>query len=819
MIKQNRIYKGGSDNIPKPSSVDKKNRGFISRFFAGIGNVMKRISWGSLILFVLTFIYLSGIGMYAHANGVFLIDESFYTKEAYLKLISGDFGSQHTSVSSYVADQYLTQVAFSVYFAMGISSMALSWFTFQLIVAAATGSKIVLHASKIVSLLILNFLVITPMFETTTASGLTYKKPIITYLGESIIGSVFGEGDKMSETDFGEEKEIPAVRLAPPQAYIDIFTEVTELVLKTEFVAGEEYNINVVKDNGQYKINFRIGGKEILLSMSTNNDLNAQAYNIGIDLAEKEKEYVIAFFNDVVLNAIRTKEALIGVDTREQSSTSIISTAKNTFNYESNYPMVYTEYCDNLFYNVDKEMNEAQLSEFVRISSMCASRTHITEHYKNDFYDYREVFEETTELKKGKAALFGNQALQMTTDDIIRNSVKTCKSGGYLACTHTVALSAFEDRVRNLKNGIMTSFIRMILPLTQDLSSAEGLQNTLKLTTTNKLSNNFMDLSSGEVIATIKFTTQAAEMVEGEVTDLLNLVDISKLDTSMFSSDNVAKTLIGRDTADVWGRLATCSLFPSQIKNGYRCLRPSIELTNAAIGFGQMAIRAYVLKQTIDSGVSNKNADFGFAKKMMGDKSNLITGSVLAYATDRPFIESEYYAADTINNLMIANLILSFADPSGVASSFIANFLGMIAKVFGILALSILTFVYIIPMTYFRHMFDSLKTMLTLGTIAPVAITVDAINGDMTNTPKKIIQESVLFLTFVMVAVQGLNYMDIVLINVMSGLMTDDLLAYKSLDHFTSVYPVLVLGFILFAFICLKSIKVEMDEVRKLRAE
>ena len=237
----------------KENEFSKKNI-----FFRIVGSVFKRAkktlaNIGGLL--VIALVLLSGIGMYAHANGFFSIDEAYYTKDAYLKLISGDFGS-HTSVSSYVADQYLTEVAFSVYFGAAITAPIFFWFLFQLIVSVMTNSKVMLNATKMILLLLIVGLLNTPLIKTTTSNGLSYKKPTITYLFEEMTGSVVEQADKMSHEDYGQLKEVPEVKLAPELAYYDFYNNLTKLMLKTDLTKDREYVINISQLNGKYEIKF-----------------------------------------------------------------------------------------------------------------------------------------------------------------------------------------------------------------------------------------------------------------------------------------------------------------------------------------------------------------------------------------------------------------------------------------------------------------------------------------------------------------------------------------------------------------------------------
>ncbi|NMT18674.1 hypothetical protein HKA99_30480, partial [Vibrio parahaemolyticus] len=75
-------------------------------------------------------------------------------------------------------------------------------------------------------------------------------------------------------------------------------------MLKTDFVQGVEHQIKVYEEAGEYYMRFKMGSKYLKTRLASNEDLNAKAYNIGVDLKTLEKEYVIAYFTDLVNHAI-----------------------------------------------------------------------------------------------------------------------------------------------------------------------------------------------------------------------------------------------------------------------------------------------------------------------------------------------------------------------------------------------------------------------------------------------------------------------------------------------------------------------------------
>ncbi|EPS0664307.1 hypothetical protein ACVBER_004770, partial [Vibrio parahaemolyticus] len=251
--------------------------------------IFKAIGKGLLRTIIILAVMFLSLGLYAHANGFFAANDYNYTFEAYQKLISGEFG-MHTSVSSALADQYALHNSFAVYFSYSIVGVALLWFIFQWIVSTKTKSENSSnHALKIIMCLSAAAFLNTPIAETKTPNGLVYKKPLITVMFESLVGDVLTQAGEMSERDYGQLVEIPEIKLAPELAYYDSFREFSVLMLKTDFVQGVEHQIKVYEESGEYYMRFKMGSKYLKIRLASNEDLNAKAYNIGVDLKTLEK--------------------------------------------------------------------------------------------------------------------------------------------------------------------------------------------------------------------------------------------------------------------------------------------------------------------------------------------------------------------------------------------------------------------------------------------------------------------------------------------------------------------------------------------------
>ncbi|EGR0642258.1 hypothetical protein E5T97_22665 [Vibrio vulnificus] len=661
----------------------------------------------------------------------------------------------------------------------------------------------------------------TPVVETKTPNGLVYKKPIITVMFESLVGDVLTQAGEMSERDYGQLVEIPEIKLAPELAYYDSFREFSVLMLKTDFVEGVEHQIKVYEENGEYYMRFKMGSKYLKFRLASNQDLNAKAYNIGVDLKSLEKEYVIAYFTDLVNHSIRVRNALNGVNIESNSTISKGFLGSNDFDQISNYSMDYKKYCDSIYDAVPDRLNEYGLNEYIEVAAKCASKNHISKHYKNPFYDYETVMFTNTELKRGFVANFGNdrQSLKMNVDNLIVKTQQMCSSGSYLACTPSVTIATYEDKVRNLKLDIFTPIVRMFAPLTFSMNDSYNLQTSRKIEGEIVLSTDFEDYSSyyakSEPISTISFTPVAAQRMQQDLDGIFNYIDLDMIDLSKIDQDLVVRTLFGKDTKEVWGRLTTCSFNPSQIKDGYRCMRPTVELSNAAIGFGQMAVRAYLLA-TVNTSDSYDQSVFKTNKNMFGGKVNLLKISAIGYATNEPFIDSPYYAADTMNNMIIAKVIIEMVNPNNVASEMIAEIFYTIAKVFGLVSVSIFLFAYAIPTIYFKHLFMSLQELLVHQIIAPLSVAVWSVNADPLYVFKELVKACLKFLTFVAVCIMGFHYMDLILMAVIEQMLEYQVMEWQGITHFIAVYTSKLLSFVLSAFVILKSLRKELDEVNQM---
>ncbi|WP_229618881.1 hypothetical protein [Vibrio parahaemolyticus] len=810
-----RIFKGRDsksfkDKVTKTKSISSLPK----RIFKAIGKGFLRTT------IILAVMFLS-LGLYAHANGFFAANDYNYTFEAYQKLISGEF-EMHTSVSSALADQYALHNSFAVYFSYSIVGVALLWFIFQWIVSTKTKSvNSSNHAMKIILCLSAAAFLNTPVVETKTPNGLVYKKPLITVMFESLVGDVLTQAGEMSERDYGQLVEIPEIKLAPELAYYDSFREFSVLMLKTDFVEGIEHQIKVYEESGEYYMRFKMGSKYLKFRLASNEDLNAKAYNIGVDLKTLEKEYVIAYFTDLVNHSISVRNALNGVNVVSNSTISKGFLGSNDFDQISNYSMDYKKYCDSIYDAVPERLNEYGVNEYIEVAAKCASKNHISKHYQNPFYDYETVMFTNTELKRGFVANFGNnrQSLKMNVDTLIVKTQQMCSSGSYLACAPSITIAAYEDKVRNLKLDIFTPIVRMFAPLTFSMNDSYNLQTSRKIEGEIVLSTDFEDYSSyyakSEPISTIPFTPIAAQRMQQDLDGIFNYIDLDMIDLSKIDQELVVKTLIGIDTKEVWGRLTTCSFNPSQIKDGYRCMRPTVELSNAAIGFGQIAVRAYLLATVNTSDGYDQNV-FKTNKNMFGGKVNLLKTSAIGYATNEPFIDSPYYAADTMNNMIIAKIIIEMVNPNNVASEMIAEIFYTIAKVFGFVSVSIFLFVYAIPTIYFKHLFMSLQELLVHQIIAPLSVAVWSVNADPLHVFKELVKACLKFLTFVAVCVMGFHYMDLILMAVIEQMLEYQVMEWQGITHFIAVYTSKLLSFVLSAFVILKSLRKELDEVNEM---
>ncbi|MCW7973072.1 hypothetical protein BC468_20425 [Vibrio parahaemolyticus] len=483
--------------------------------------------------------------------------------------------------------------------------------------------------------------------------------------------------------------------------------------------------------------------------------------------------------------------------------------------------MDYKKYCDSIYDDVPERLNEYGLNEYIEVAAKCASKNHISKHYQNPFYDYDTVMFTNTELKRGFVANFGNdrQSLKMNVDTLIVKAQQMCSSGSYLACAPSVSIAAYEDKVRNLKLDIFTPIVRMFAPLTFSMDDSYNLQTSRKIEGEIVLSTDFEDYSSyyakSEPISTIPFTPIAAQRMQQDLDGIFNYIDLDMIDLSKIDQELVVKTLIGIDTKEVWGRLTTCSFNPSQIKDGYRCMRPTVELSNAAIGFGQMAVRAYLLA-TVNTSDGYDQSVFKTNKNMFGGKVNLLKTSAIGYATNEPFIDSPYYAADTMNNMIIAKVIVDMVNPNNVASEMIAEIFYTIAKVFGFVSISIFLFAYAIPTIYFKHLFMSLQELLVHQIIAPLSVAVWSVNADPLYVFKEFVKACLKFLTFVAVCIMGFHYMDLILMAVIEQMLEYQVMQWQGITHFIAVYTSKLLSFVLSAFVILKSLRKELDEVNQM---
>ncbi|EIA4666878.1 hypothetical protein K7J31_002873 [Vibrio parahaemolyticus] len=755
------------------------------------------------------------IGTIAYASGYF--EPTYYqTEESFIKMISGhseaeNMGEINSAVSSKLADREASEDVFQTYLAQKILSVILLFLVFKLIILKKASSvdqvnqeiaNEVSQTTKLIVYLLFAGFLTTPIYETKTPSGYVYKKSIITMFIEEAAVRVFHKTGEITTKDYGQKVEVPDITVSPAGALIPLNREILSLFLRSNFDDIGEKELGVYKNKNEYLIHFKMGGKKVRFSTTEQINLNERAFHLGFNLKEKEKETFVSLSKAVFESAEKARYAISFANLNGIAKDSKFGVNVGDDSQERFYTKKYDTYCSSIYEPLtDRDMNEFAINEYIDVVAYCASKNQVSSLYANSFYDYEKVISHDNELAGNRVAIFSNSNLGMNVDDIIDNTNTICNQGGYMACSNAVVFASYEDRVRNLRFDAFTPIIRMFAPLAFSIKDAEGLLTSRRFETERVLSKDFAEIDSTlgnyELIGKIQFSIDNKYGFDYQLNG--NPYDLESFNFESITQEEVARTVLGKDLSVVWGRINTCLEYSSQIKNGYRCMKPTTELTNLMLGLGQMSMRAFLFSYLTEPKHSTQTDGFEMGKKIMVNVK-LIAGSAMTYATDTPFIETPYYAADSQNNLFVARIITNFATSNDTMGVLISDLFNGIARILLLITISLLVFIFTMPFMYIKNYTLAIIEFLIFKTIAPMVTIVSSANGNPSRIIEVVVGKAMILLIYAGVMVTAIKMMNTIILLVIDIVVGNRVLEWNGYEGWLMSWPYIAVSTLVAAY-------------------
>lgn len=786
-------------------------------------NTKNKRSFKLKIIYLIIFTMILFVG-FSNANGNFIDDSTKHIFNLFTELKGGD-PSGTTFLPTNAQNTYGMNITIAQYLAIAIIPLFLFTFLIKGLLAYAFNDKDKIgDGFQFVSLLIVLAL-ITPKFGIYVAGkngAPGYQKPIVVFVGEQIALKFFYFVDSIGEQDFDKPVDIPDFKLADPVAFYDDYYAITNLMLKADFDKETE-KITVVKDQGFYRVNVMIGGEIVNLSLQSNEVLNNQVSEIGIDLEQKEEAYAVAHFNDLFTHAAKVKKALEGVDVgqHKQSTASIFDTILS--DVEVAYSRHYTTYCDSIYKDLPNAMDTITFNNFLDVAALCGSKNFIAKHYENPFYDYEQQVFSNTELNKGYAMYFGTEIenYSYSVDQIIDKAKSTCE-GGYYACAQSANFAAHKDFVRNIKAGAVSPLARTIG------DNFDASDKTFKLITTRGFDSSyaktrsFKDLNVGqESVGDIEFTTTSTNYSENINAVISSLVSLTKVDIDT-DFEKVLNTYVADDIAQPFKRLATCALHSSQVKNGFRCTSITSEMLKAGSGFLQGGSKLVLLSEMTNFSHSKskknglevgKNSKF---TKSMNTAKVLSAGSVM-YLTDKPFLNTPYQFDGTVEALISSKIIMSLMISDPQLNSDLTNIISNIGWKMIWFGIALFVIVLAVPFILITRLLATVVKIITMIQISPVSFLIAVINnyGSTRGLIIDFFKQLSLLVIYSITMLMTFDFLDILIMSFVEDLMYNYSFEFVSIENFfLNIFQFLMYA-IFSLFVIVKFLKQYSIEIEK----
>ncbi|KXZ35087.1 hypothetical protein A0H77_19515 [Vibrio alginolyticus] len=773
----------------------------------------------NLIYVFLVFCIFGSIYTNANSN---VVDESTYIlSNAFDKLV-GNQSVHHSPVSSDTATQYGSNITLSQVLSMSIIPIVLIFFTMRFLLRLSFKDDQGASQDSYFLLSLIATLILTiPKFgyEVKNGNGLTYEKPIIIVIGESLNHKIFYFLDQIGETDFDKPVDIPNFTLSSPTMFKKDFETITKAVLSTDFEDKEEVKIKVVKNENEYSISARLGNE--ILTVNTRSDvlLNQRAESIGIDLQKQEEAFVMAYYNALFNHAVKVKKALSNVSINEHKDDFANVLSSTLFDdRDTLYEGHFTNHCDTMF-KVPSSLDALNFNSYLEVASMCGSKAFVSSQYKNPYYDYDVQMFGNTKLKQGLAMYFGDDVPNhfLSVDTIIDYTKNTCDSGGYLSCVKAVNFAEHKDQVRNTKMGFISPIVRMFRDYFKTKNEDSLVYTSRRISTSSAKTDTFSDLNSGKTeFGLITFKPESKSYAEHLDYSIENLISYAKVDFTI-TLDELLSVYLRQDVLAPYQRFLACSLNPSQIKDGYKCNSATAETTNVGTGLLEMGVKLWILSETSNIKPASKSSSTEVGKKsyVSSNMLKVVSTSSLLFAADDPYLNSDYYSDGTVKTLVIGKIIANLLVSDETLANQINNTFKTFAIKIALFGLTMILFVFGMVIFHAKRIIQLIIENLTYLQASPVLATVDCYNS------KGMPKETVVQFLFTLLGLIGhiycaLNLFDILDLLVMS--MIADVMNYTEVRtaSFEEFY-VDITGMFVYAIfsimICWKTFRKETQEL------
>ncbi|MEZ9619580.1 hypothetical protein AB4264_24100 [Vibrio sp. 10N.261.55.B8] len=786
-------------------------------------NTKNKRSFKLKIIYLIIFTMILFIG-FSNANGNFIDDSTKHIFNLFTELKGGE-PSGTTFLPTNAQNTYGMNITIAQYLAIAIIPLFLVTFLIKGLLAYAFNDKDKIgDGFQFVSLLIVLAL-ITPKFGIYVAGkngSPGYQKPIVVFVGEQIALKFFYFVDSIGEQDFDKPVDIPDFKLADSVAFYDDYYAITNLMLKADFDKEAE-KITVVKEQGFYRVNVMIGGEIVSLSLQSNEVLNNQVSEIGIDLEAKEEAYAVAHFTDLFDHAAKVKKALEGVDVgqHKQTTASIFDTILS--DVEVAYSRHYTTYCDSIYKDLPEAMDTITFNNFLDVAALCASKNFIAKNYQNPFYDYEQQVFSNTVLNKGYAMYFGTEIenYSYSVDQIINKAKSTCE-GGYYACAQAANFAAHKDFVRNIKAGVVSPLARTIG------DNFDASDKTFKLITTRGFDSSyaktrsFKDLNLGKSsVGEFDFETTSTNYSENINAVISSLVSLTKVDIDT-DFEKVLNTYVADDIAQPFKRLATCAIHSSQVKNGFRCTSITSEMLKAGSGFLQGGSKLVLLsemtnfshsKSKKDSLEVGKNSKF---TKSMNTAKVLSAGSVM-YLTDKPFLNTPYQFDGTVEALISSKIIMSLMISDPQLNSDLTNIISNIGWKMIWFGIALFVIVLAVPFILITRLLATVVKIITMIQISPISFLIAVINnyGSARGLIIDFFKQLSLLVIYSITMLMTFDFLDILIMSFVEDLMYNYSFNFVSIENFFLNIFQFLMYTIFSLFVIVKFLKQYSIEIEK----
>lgn len=761
---------------------------------------------------------------FSNANGSFIDDSTKHIFNLFTELTSGE-PSGTTFLPTNAQNSYGMNITFAQYLAIAIIPLFLGTFLIKGLLAYAFNDRDKIGDGFQFASLLIVLALITPKFGIYVAGkngSPGYQKPIVVFVGEQIALKFFYFVDKIGEQDFDKPIFIPDFKLADPVAFYDDYYAITNLMLKADFDKEAE-KITVIKDQGFYRVNVIIGGEIVSLSLQSNEILNNQVAEIGIDLEAKEEAYAVAHFNDLFTHAAKVKKALENVEVgqHKQSTASIFDTILS--DVEVAYSRDYTTYCDSIYKDLPDAMDTITFNNFLDVVALCGSKNFIAKNYQNPFYDYEQQVFSNTELNKGYAMYFGTEIenYSYSVVQIIDKAKSTCE-GGYYACAQAANFAAHKDFVRNIKAGAVSPIARTIG------DNFDASDKTFKLITTrgydssSAKTRSFKDLNLGKSsIGEFEFATTSTNYSEHINALVSNLVSLTKVDIDT-DFEKVVSSYVADDISTPFKRLATCALHSSQVKNGFRCTSITSELLKAGSGFMQGGSKLVLLSEMTNLSHSKaKKDDLKIGKNSKFTKSintaKVLTAGSIMYLTDKPFLNTPYQFDGTVEALISSKIIISLMISDPQLNSDLNNIISDIGWKMIWFGIALFVIVLAIPFILITRLLATVVKIITMIQISPLTFVVSVINeyGSVRNLVIAFFKQLILLAIYTITMLMSFDFLDILIMSFVDDLMYNYSFEFVSIENFfLNIFQFLMYA-IFSIFVVVKFLKQNQVEIEK----